>query len=164
MEKRTKILQSGNGDSISNEPLNEKARALQKQDEYSQLRNEREKATFAMTMKMNPEALTNIRKEFFARKDVVSLDEFMYIIQKHLVARGGDDKFVMETKEQREFGTSMYELFKDIDVNGDKLLEWQVMSADFLSKISSNRKIHLNIRNSHPLQWRKQTYSINEQN
>lgn len=104
----------------------ERLRAQMKQDDYSALKNEREKATFSMMMKMNPEALTNIRKEFFARRDSVTLDEFMYIINKHLVNKKGDDRFVMETAEQREFGTNMYELFKDIDVNGDKMLEWQV--------------------------------------
>lgn len=97
------------------------------QDEYSKLRNEREKATFSMMMRMNPEALTNIRKEFFARRDSVTLEEFMYIIQKHLINRKGDKSFVMTTPEQREFGTNMYELFKDIDVNGDGQLEWQVL-------------------------------------
>ncbi len=99
---------------------------LAKQDQYSVIRNEREKATFSMMMKMNPEALTNIRKEFFARRDSVTLDEFIYIIQKHLINKKGDDRFVMETPEQREFGINMYELFKDIDVNGDGQLEWQV--------------------------------------
>lgn len=104
----------------------EKAKKLAVQDDFSKLKSEREKATFSMMMKMNPEALTNIRKEFFAREDSVTLDEYIYIIQKHLVNRKGDDSFVMETPEQREFGTNMYELFKDIDVNGDGQLEWQV--------------------------------------
>lgn len=101
------------------------------QDHYSKLKSDREKATFSMMMKMNPDALTNIRKEFFARRDSVTLDEFIYIIQKHLVNRKGDDSFVMETPEQREFGTNMYELFKDIDVNGDGQLEWQVLQHCF---------------------------------
>lgn len=101
------------------------------QDFYSKLRSNREKATFSMMMKMNPDALTNIRKEFFARRDSVTLEEFIYIIQKHLVNKKGDESFVMETPEQREFGTNMYELFKDIDVNGDGQLEWQVTTNDF---------------------------------
>ncbi len=104
----------------------EKAKHQFTQDEYSKLRNEREKATFSMMMRMNPEALTNIRKEFFARRDSVTLDEFIYIIQVHLINRKGDHSFVMSSAEQREFGTNMYELFKDIDVNGDGQLEWQV--------------------------------------
>ena len=104
----------------------ERLRHNMKQEQYSLLRNEREKATFSMMMKMNPEALTNIRKEFFARRDNITLDEFIYIIQKHLVNKNGEDQFVMETPEQREFGLNMYELFKDIDVNGDGMLEWQV--------------------------------------
>jgi hypothetical protein len=103
----------------------EKFKMLASQDMYSKLRNEREKATFSMMMKMNPEALTNIRKEFFAREDEISLEEFIYIIQKHLINRKGEEEFSMETPEQREFGINMYELFKDIDINGDGNLEWQ---------------------------------------
>ena len=96
---------------------------------YSKLRNEREKTTFSMMMKMNPEALTAVRKEFFMREDKVELAEFIYIIQKHL--SGGtssveDDIYSMETNEKREFGLNMCELFKEIDVNGDGDLEWQV--------------------------------------
>ena len=59
--------------------------------------------------------------------------EFIYIIQKHLVNKNGEDQFVMETPEQREFGLNMYELFKDIDVNGDGMLEWQVIIDTVLS-------------------------------
>jgi hypothetical protein len=104
----------------------EKLKAHVKQNQYAAIRNEREKATFAMMMRMNPEALTEIRKEFFARQDAITLDEFMYIMNKHLVNRKGDDSFVMETSEKREFGLNLYELFKDIDINGDGNLEWQV--------------------------------------
>ena len=107
---------------------------LNDQDAYSNLRNIREKATFSMMMKMNPDALTLIRKEFFAREDSVTLDQFIYIIQKHLVNRSGDNSFVMETPEQREFGTNMYELFKDIDVNGDGQLEWQEFTSFTVEK------------------------------
>jgi len=122
---------------MSDSALNEAVTAVERvkshltQDEYSKLRNEREKATFSMMMRMNPEALTSIRKEFFARRDSVTLDEFIYIIQKHLINRKGDNSFVMATPEQREFGTNMFELFKDIDVNGDGQLEWQA-SASFV--------------------------------
>jgi hypothetical protein len=113
------------------------------QDHYSKLRSDREKATFSMMMKMNPDALTNIRKEFFAREDSVTLDEFIYIIQKHLVNRKGDDSFVMATAEQREFGTNMYELFKDIDVNGDGQLEWQVQETPLkFSRLSPCNFLH----------------------
>lgn len=109
----------------------EKLRNNIKQDDYAAIRNEREKATFSMMMKMNPEALTNIRKEFFAREDSVTLDEFMYIMQKHLMNRKGVDSFTMETPEQKEFGLNMFELFKDIDINGDGNLEWQVSKRFF---------------------------------
>ena len=114
----------------------EEARPQLTQDEYSKLRNEREKATFNMMMRMNPDALTNIRKEFFARRDSVTLDEFIYIIQKHLINKKGDSTFIMETPEQREFGTNMFELFKDIDVNGDGQLEWQVIDVVFYIHVS----------------------------
>lgn len=105
---------------------NEDAREL-----YSKLRNEREKSTFSMMMKMNPDALTNVRKEFFMREDAVKLEEFIYIIQKHLSVGGNgqidDDVFNMQTAEKREFGMNMCELFKEIDVNGDGSLQWEVM-------------------------------------
>eukprot|EP01038_Epipyxis_sp_PR26KG_P011209 gene11209-15040_t len=107
------------------------------QEEYSKVRNEREKATFTMMMKMNPEALTNIRKEFFAREDSITLEEFIYIIQKHLVkGKPGEDnsKYLMVTPEQKEFGLNMYELFKDIDVNGDGQLEWQEFTSFTVEK------------------------------
>lgn len=98
-------------------------------DIYSKLRNEREKSTFSMMMKMNPEALTAVRKEFFMREDRVKLPEFIYIIQRHL--SGGaqtleKDFHSMDTDDKREFGLNMCELFKEIDVNGDGDLEWQV--------------------------------------
>lgn len=112
----------------------EKLQHLVKQEKYAELRNEREKATFSMMMKMNPEALTNIRKEFFAREDSITLDEFIYIIQKHLVNLHEDDEFSMETPEQREFGINMFELFKDIDVNGDGQLEWQEFTSFTVEK------------------------------
>src|SRR5689334_16990106 len=104
-----------------------KAKALaladrQRQDamreHYSRLRNEREQATFAMTMRMDPSALTAIRKEFFAREDEVTLEEFIYIIEKHL------NKADMSAQEAKEFVANMSELFKDIDVNGDGMMEW----------------------------------------
>eukprot|EP01042_Synura_sphagnicola_P031858 gene31858-41000_t len=108
---------------------------MKTQEEYAKLRNEREKATFTMMMLMNPDALTNIRKEFFAREDAITLDEFIYIIQKHLVmGHREEEEFSMETPEQREFGINMYELFKDIDVNGDGQLEWQEFTSFTVEK------------------------------
>lgn len=112
----------------------ERLQHIMKQQKYADLRNEREKATFSMMMKMNPDALTNIRKEFFARQDSITLDEFIYIIQKHLVNRPGEEGFHMETPEQREFGINMFELFKDIDVNGDGQLEWQEFTSFTVEK------------------------------
>lgn len=92
--------------------------------EYSKLRNNREKATFFLMMHMSPEILTNIRKEFFVRGDVIKVNEFIYIINKHLVMNVTD-----ESKESNEFCLSMFELFKEIDVNGDGDLEWQEFTA-----------------------------------
>lgn len=132
--KSTKTSSSADLSAMIKEVENFKKSQQAEQDAYSKLRSDREKATFSMMMKMNPEALTNIRKEFFARMDSVTLDEFIYIIQKHLVNRKGDDSFVMETPEQREFGTNMYELFKDIDVNGDGQLEWQEFTSFTVEK------------------------------
>jgi hypothetical protein len=132
-----KKMSSTSGEDMALDAANEAVQQFQRvatQNAYSKLKSEREKATFAMMMKMNPDALTNIRKEFFARRDSITMEEFMYIIQKHLINRKGDDKFVMETPEQRDFGSNMFELFKDIDVNGDGQLEWQEFTAFTVEK------------------------------
>ena len=112
----------------------ERMQQIHKMDEYSYIRSEREKATFTMMMKMNPVALTNIRKEFFAREDALTLDEFMFVINKHLINKHSEDDFVMETPEQRDFGANMFELFKDIDINGDGDLEWQEFTTFVVEK------------------------------
>lgn len=129
----------------------EKLRREATRDAYSKLRNEREKATFAMMMRMNPAALTAVRKEFFARQDSVSVNEFIYIINKHLGNSRGDSRFVMETAEQREFGTNMYALFKDIDVNGDGNLEWQEFTTFTVEKANllNKRQKMASIANYH---------------
>ena len=80
----------------------EKFRQAAAREQYSKIRTEREKATFAMMMRMNPDALTAIRKEFFVRRDEIDLNEFIYIIQKHL-----NKSTVFEGPEQREFGMKM---------------------------------------------------------
>ena len=96
--------------------ISEKFKLFQKQDAYSNLLNEREKATFSMMMRMNPDALTKIRKEFFAREDDTNIEDFIYIFQKHLNSNPSQNsnEFVMETPEQREFVKCMFELFKDM--------------------------------------------------
>lgn len=120
---------------------------------YSKLRNEREKSTFSMMMKMNPEALTAVRKEFFMREDRVKLPEFIYIIQRHL--SGGaqtleKDFHAMDTDEKREFGLNMCELFKEIDVNGDGDLEWQVSDIIIIYQ-NLDRKVHQFIHSNYCL-------------
>ncbi len=112
----------------------DRLKAMQTMDDYSNMRSEREKATFTMMMKMNPVALTNIRKEFFAREDALTLDEFMFVINKHLINKNSEDTFVMETQSEREFGANMFELFKDIDINGDGDLEWQEFTTFVVEK------------------------------
>ena len=63
---------------------------------YNKLRSEREKATFTLMMKLAPDLLTSIRKEFFAREDSLQLNDFLYIIQLHLLKD-------MPEKEKVEF-------------------------------------------------------------
>lgn len=112
--------------------LKEATEAVRKaatREHYSNIRTEREKATFAMMMRMNPDALTAIRKEFFVREDEIVLEEFIFIIQTHL-NKSSD----FEGEEQREFGMKMYELFQDIDVNGDGNLEWQEFTSFVVEK------------------------------
>ena len=113
---------------------------------YSKLRTQRERTTFAVMMKMTSEALNNVRKEYFMREDDVDLHEFVYIIQKHLSGRGPpkpgteDERFDFSSKEKQEFALNVYELFNEIDVNGDGGCEWMeftqfvVEKASFLNK------------------------------
>ena len=129
MSLYTRPIPEKSGNMVNMDDMIPKLSKEEMRELYSKLRNEREKTTFSMMMKMNPEALTAVRKEFFMREDKVELAEFIYIIQKHL--SGGtssveDDIYSMETNEKREFGLNMCELFKEIDVNGDGDLEWQV--------------------------------------
>jgi hypothetical protein len=145
------------------------ARKRDARELYSKLRNERERVTFSMMMKMNPEALTAVRKEFFMREDKVKLHEFIYIIQKHLLVNGGtqdEDLFGTQTTEQRTFAFNMCELFNEIDVNGDGDLEWQVSLLRLYSRslfislypIFLPQSIHIFYRNLHILLLRKQIY------
>lgn len=114
--------------------LSEAIRAVEKlkqealKETYSRLRNEREQATFSMLMRMDPAKLTAIRKEFFAREDSVNLDEFIYIIDKHL------NKGDLGEEEKRRFVSNMCELFKDIDLNGDEDMEWSEFTTFTVEK------------------------------
>ena len=133
------------GKMINLEDMVNKISKEESRELYSKLRNEREKTTFSMMMKMNPEALTAVRKEFFMREDKVKLAEFIYIIQKHLSGGSsniGDDLYSMQTNEKREFGLNMCELFKEIDVNGDGDLEWQV---EYHLSLNLNLSINIDI-------------------
>lgn len=123
----------------------EKLRQDELRSDYSRLRNEREQATFAMTMRMDSSALAEIRKEFFARSDEVTLEEFIYIIEKHL------NKADMNEKEHKEFVANMLELFKDIDVNGDGMMEWSEFTTFTVEKANIlNKKMKFtNIANYH---------------
>jgi hypothetical protein len=84
---------------------------------YNKLRSAREKATFTLMMKLAPTELLALRKEFFAREDELNLEDFLYIIELHLVKD-------MPAKEKHEFMSCMYEFYKEVDVNGDGNMEW----------------------------------------
>ena len=88
-------------------------------------------------MKLAPSELSAIRKEFFARSDSLCLDEFLYIIQLHLLKD-------MPIKEKTEFMSYMYELYKEVDVNGDGDMEWEELTT-FLVQVWNYplRYIHL---------------------
>jgi hypothetical protein len=99
-------------------------------------------------MKLAPSALTAVRKEFFAREDDISLEEFIYIIQKHLLnesaSSGTKGEAAMTAQERREFAGNMYELFKDVDVNGDGGMEWEELTKFIVEKANQlNKKIKL---------------------
>jgi WD40 repeat protein len=82
---------------------------------------------------MEPSALNSIRKEFYAREDQISLETFIFIVQKHLLA-GGRNHAGASSKEKRAFAANMYELFKDVDVNGDGDMEWEELTKFIVEK------------------------------
>jgi len=99
---------------------------------YSKLRKERETATFILMRMMDPNSLDAIRKEFFAREDSVGLEEFIYLIEKHLLSAKAAASGPSYTKQ--EFTDIMFELFKDIDVNGDGDMEWEELTKFIVEK------------------------------
>lgn len=117
---------------------------------YCSLRNHRAQATFNLMMRMAPAALAAVRQEFFARSDSVNLEEFIYIMSKHLVVQNHyntspEFKVISNTSEQMEFASSMHELFKEIDMNGDGTLEWEEFTKLTVEKARLlNKKIYSN--------------------
>jgi hypothetical protein len=112
------------------------SKLIERKDEarelYNKLKHEREKVAFDMMRKLNPEALTAVRKEFFMREDNVKLHEFVYITQKHLSEGVEDLKMDLSSgqrNEKRDFAFNMCELFKELDVNGRDSIQWQVSEA-----------------------------------
>lgn len=106
---------------------------------YSNMRNARSQATFNLMMRMAPNALQAIRQEFYAREDSVSLTEFVHIMSKHLFNNQHDEASSSKVKNQdlRSFGSDMFELFKEVDVNGDGLMEWDEFTKFTVEKASS---------------------------
>mmetsp|Transcript_10420 Transcript_10420/g.15848 ORF Transcript_10420/g.15848 Transcript_10420/m.15848 type:complete len:1219 (+) Transcript_10420:174-3830(+) len=103
--------------------------------EYSKLRNEREQATFNLMMRMDPAALSAIRNEFYTRGDSIARTEFIYIMSKHLLELDGEG-LTQNSQEQRDFVSDMQELFKEVDVNGDGLMEWEEFTKFTVEKAS----------------------------
>jgi WD40 repeat protein len=106
---------------------------------FSNMRNARAQATFNLMMRMAPNALEMIRQEFYARSDSVTLTEFVHIMSKHLFNNQDDEASSSQVKNQdlRSFGSDMYELFKEVDVNGDGQMEWDEFTKFTVEKASS---------------------------
>mgnify|MGYP003384901659 CR=1 FL=1 len=106
---------------------------------YSNMRNARAQATFNLMMRMAPNALQAIRQEFYARSDSVCLTEFVHIMSKHLFNNQNDETSSSKVKNQdlRSFCSDMYELFKEVDVNGDGDMEWDEFTKFTVEKASS---------------------------
>ncbi|CAM9196565.1 unnamed protein product, partial [Ectocarpus fasciculatus] len=121
---------------------------------YTTLRSERDQATLHLMQRMNYAALGNIRQEFFIREDSVSMNEFIYIMTEHLVKGNRNMRDVpteASKKEEYQFGSVMFELFKEVDVNGDGGMEWDEFSKFILDKAShlNKERKSQNIRNYH---------------
>lgn len=137
----------------------------QRQILYSRLKASRDHASFAIMMRMNPETLTSIRKEFFVREDAVKLKEFVYILKKYLA-----NQVAINEIELKEFAANMMDLFKEIDVNGDENVSWIEFTSYIVEKAGS-LKNHFrysqiahyqnSTRYLHPSsqQWRRFEYS-----
>jgi WD40 repeat protein len=104
---------------------------------YSKLRNAREQATFNLMMRMDPSALAKIRQEFYSRNDEVSLNDFIYIMFKHLIELAEPDSVISQKhQDTRSFVSDMNELFKEVDVNGDGIMEWEEFTKFTVEKAS----------------------------
>lgn len=119
---------------------------------YTALRSERDQATLHLMQRMNYAALGYIRQEFFIREDTVSMEEFIFIMTEHLV-KGNRNKIDAPTeasrKEEYQFGSVMFELFKEVDVNGDGGMDWDEFTKFILDKAShlNKERKSQNIRN-----------------
>lgn len=114
------------------ERLKAASTAEERQLLYSRLKASRDQASFAIMMRMNPETLTSIRKEFFNREDAVDLKEFVYILKKHLSGQAAISEL-----EINEFAANMVDLFKEIDVNGDENVSWIEFTSYIVEKAGS---------------------------
>lgn len=128
-------------DDTSLESINKAVQSVIKESPrtvYSKLRNQREQATFNLMMRMDPKALENIRHDFYCLHDVVSLHEFIHIMSKHLLDHTVQygDNLQAQTTSHREFGSYMFELFKEVDVNGDGQMEWEEFTKFTVEKAS----------------------------
>jgi WD40 repeat protein len=104
---------------------------------YSKLRNAREQATFNLMMRMDPSALAKIRQEFYSRNDEVSLTDFIYIMYRHLIELAEPDSVISQKhQDTRSFVSDMNELFKEVDVNGDGMMEWEEFTKFTVEKAS----------------------------
>jgi WD40 repeat protein len=104
---------------------------------YSKLRNAREQATFNLMMRMDPSALEKIRQEFYSRNDEVSLSDFIYIMYKHLIELAEPDSVISQKhQDTRSFVSDMNELFKEVDVNDDQMMEWEEFTKFTVEKAS----------------------------
>eukprot|EP01041_Mallomonas_annulata_P000978 gene978-1912_t len=127
--KRTEYEETGHGDMLS-------PRAI-----YSKVRNIRSQATFNLMMKMAPSALASVRQEFHVRNDRVTLEEFIYIMSKHLIIQNSRNECTITiSHEQLEFASSMNEIFKEVDMNGDGYLEWEEFTKLTVEKASTLNK------------------------
>lgn len=137
----------------------------QRQILYSRLKASREQASFAIMMRMDPSTLTCIRREFYMKEDSVDLDHFVFILHKHLSAH-----VAINEAEKKEFAANMVDLFKDIDVNGDKKVSWIELTSYIVEKAGAIKNDFKVISFSHyqnsthtlhqsSQQWRRFDYS-----
>ncbi|CAM9156385.1 unnamed protein product, partial [Discosporangium mesarthrocarpum] len=145
----------------SSDPVNEsyeEAGTTSPRNSYRRRRAEREQLYLQLLMLLSGEQMAGIKAEFHAHDDEVDLEDFCKIMEKyqpdHLVQRatgegsekgtapgsegkvesGGEVRQGRARVSQEEIMSNLVELFKEVDINGDGMMEWDEFTRFVVEK------------------------------